>query len=143
MSEKNVIVDRVFAADNHTVWRALTENDLMKQWYFDLAEFRPEVGFKFEFLAGDEAGKQWKHVCEVTEVVLEKKLVHTWTYEGYSGVSYVTWELFADGESTRLKLTHSGIETFPGEVPDLAIHNFEKDWDHIVNISLKEFLEKE
>ena len=79
-SEKNVIVDRVFAADNHTVWRALTENDLMKQWYFDLAEFRPEVGFKFEFLAGDEAGKQWKHVCEVTEVVLEKKLVHTWTY---------------------------------------------------------------
>lgn len=142
MSGKNVVVERVFAADSHLVWRVLTEKDLMKQWYFDLAEFRPEVGFKFEFLAGDLNGKQWNHLCEITEVVSEVKLVHTWTYEGYSGVSYVTWELFAEDENTRLKLTHSGIETFPADVPELAIHNFEMGWDDIINNSLSKFLEK-
>ena len=26
----------------------------MKQWYFDLAEFKPEVGFKFQFMGGTE-----------------------------------------------------------------------------------------
>ena len=142
MSEKNVIVERVFAADVHTVWSALTEKELMKLWYFDLAEFRAEVGFKFEFLADDLDGKPWNHLCEVTEVVPESKLVHTWTYEGYSGVSYVMWELFAEDQNTRLKLTHSGIETFPQDVPELAIHNFEMGWDDIFNNSLREFLEK-
>lgn len=142
MSERNVIVERVFAADSHMVWRALTEKDLMKLWYFDIAEFRPEVGFKFDFLAGDTNGKQWKHLCEVTEVVPETKLVHTWTYEGYSGVSYVKWELFAEDENTLLKLTHSGIETFPADVPELAMHNFETGWNAIINTSLREYLEK-
>jgi uncharacterized protein YndB with AHSA1/START domain len=40
------------------VWLALTEKDLIKQWYFDLPEFRPEVGFIFEFTGGEEGGVQ-------------------------------------------------------------------------------------
>lgn len=142
MSAKIVVVERVFAADSHLVWRALTEKDLMKQWFVDIKEFRPEVGFKFEFLAGQPGGKQWNHLCEITEVVPETKLVHSWAYEGYSGISFVTWELFDERGKTRLKLSHTGIETFPADVPELAIHNFEAGWDDLIKNSLKEFLEK-
>ena len=140
---KDLIVERIFNADRKLVWQALTEKELMKQWYFDLKEFKAVVGFRFEFMAGDPGGKQWKHLCEITEVVPESKIAYSWKYEGYPGVSYVTFELFDDGENTRLKLTHSGIGSFPADVPELAVHNFEAGWNHIINISLKEFLGKQ
>src|SRR5690606_11090788 len=142
MSSKNVVVERVFDANIALVWKALTEKELVKQWYFDLKEFKTVVGVKFEFWGGEEGGKQWKHLCEITEVVPEKKLAYSWKYEGYSGMSYVTFELFEEHNGTKLKLTHSGIDSFPADIPELAIHNFENGWNQIINVSLKEFLEK-
>ena len=141
-NQQNVIVEHAFNADRPLVWRAITEKEMMKQWYFDFTEFKAVVGFKFEFMGGEDGGKQWKHLCEITEVVPESKLTYSWKYEGCTGISYVTFELFDENENTRLKLTHSGIATFPADVPELAIHNFEQGWNHIINISLKEFLEK-
>lgn len=142
MSGQDIIIERVFNAERKLVWQALTEKERMKQWYFDLKEFKAVVGFKFTFLGGEEGGRQWKHLCEITEVVPESRLVYSWKYEGYSGISYVAFELFDEGKSTRLKLTHSGIGTFPPDIPEFAIHNFQKGWNHIIHISLKGFLEK-
>lgn len=141
MSHQNVIVERVFDADITLVWKAITEKEMMKQWYIDLKEFKAIVGFKYEFMAGEEGGKQWKHLCEITEVVPERKLTYSWKYEGYGGNSFVMFELFEETNGTRLKLTHSGIATFP-DIPELAIHNFEQGWNQVINVSLKEFLEK-
>lgn len=141
MSNKSVIVERVFDADITLVWKAITEKEIMKQWYFDVKEFKTVVGFKFEFWGGEAGGKQWKHLCEITEVVPERKLSYSWKYEGYSGMSYVTFELFEESNGTKLKLTHTGIDTFPADIPELAIHNFENGWKHAINISLKEYLE--
>lgn len=143
MKEQNLVVERIFNAGRQLVWKAITEKELMKQWYFDLPEFKAVVGFKFEFMGGDPSGKQWKHLCAITEVVPESKLTYSWQYEGYAGISYVTFELFDEEENTRLRLTHSGIGSFPADIPELAVHNFEQGWYHIINISLKEFLEKQ
>lgn len=140
MSDKSVIVERVFDADIALVWKALTEKEIMKQWYFDVKEFKAVVGFRFEFWGGEEGGRQWKHLCEITEVVPGKKLAYSWKYEGYDGMSHVTFELFEEKNGTRLKLTHSGIDTFPADIPELAIHNFENGWNHIINVSLKAYL---
>lgn len=139
MSHKKVIVERVFDAGIQLVWKALTEKDMMKQWYFDLKEFKAVVGFKFDFWAGEKGGKQWKHLCEITEVVPERKLTYSWKYEGYGGISFVTFELSEEANGTKLKLTHTGIDTFP-DIPELAIHNFEKGWDQVINVSLSNFL---
>lgn len=38
-------ITRIFEANKSTVWKAITEKEWMKQWYFDLQEFKPEVGF--------------------------------------------------------------------------------------------------
>ncbi len=142
MSNKSIIVERVFDADITLVWKALTEKELMKQWYIEVKEFKTVVGFKFDFWAGEEGGKQWKHLCEITEVMPEKKLTYSWKYDGYSGMSYVTFELFEEKNGTRLKLTHTGVDTFPGDIPELAAHNFERGWNTLVNVSLRAFLEK-
>ena len=142
MSNKSVMVERVFDAEIALVWKALTKKELLKQWYINVKEFKTVVGFKFDFWAGEEGGKQWKHLCEITEVVPERKLTYTWKYEGYTGMSYVTFELFEENNGTKLKLTHTGLDTFPADVPELAVHNFERGWDQLMNISLKDFLEQ-
>src|SRR5690606_14020447 len=110
-------------------------------WYFDLAEFKAEIGFKFQFTGGPSPDKQYVHLCEITEVIPEKKLTYNWRYKGFSGCSFVTFELFEQGDKTLLKLTHTGIDTFPKENMDFAIHNFEEGWNHFIHTGLKEYLE--
>ena len=140
MSKTSVVVERLFNVAPSLVWKALTEKELMKQWYIEVDEFKPVVGFKFIFWGGEEGDKKWKHLCEITEVIPEKKLCHTWKYEGYSGMSYVCFELFEGENGTLLRLTHTGLDTFPS-IPELAIGNFEKGWTQLINASLKDFLE--
>src|SRR6266704_2754289 len=107
-----VVVERTFSAPTTRVWKALTDVEEMRRWYFDLKEFKPEVGFEFEFTVEHE-GVKYCHLCKSTEVIPQKKLAYTWRYKGHEGDSLVAFELFADGDKTRLKLTHEGLETFP------------------------------
>ena len=140
METQPFIIERTFNSPTDKVWKAITDKNQMKQWYFDLAEFKPEVGFEFQFLAGNKT-KKWLHLCKITEVIEGKKLTYSWRYDGYEGISYVTFELFEDGNQTRLKLTHEGLETFPSVVPEFAKENFIEGWNQIIGISLKEFVE--
>ena len=142
MKNEPVIIERNFNAPAIKVWKAITNNDQMKQWYFDLKEFKTEVGFEFSFNGGPSPEKQYHHICVITEVQYCKKISYSWRFEGYDGISFVTFELFAGGENqTRLKLTHAGLETFPVSNPDLAKHNFVAGWTDLIGRSLKEFLE--
>lgn len=140
MKNEPFIIERAFDAPVETLWKAITDKEDMKQWYFDLAEFKPEVGFEFQFSAGPD-DRQYLHICEITEAIEKKKLTYSWRYEGYEGISYVTFELFPDGDKTRLRLTHSGVESFPVDNPDFASENFVAGWTDIIDRSLKDFLE--
>ena len=44
-----IIMERTLDAPVAKVWKALTDVDQMREWYFDLKEFKPEIGFEFEF----------------------------------------------------------------------------------------------
>ncbi len=136
-----VIVERTFSAPIARVWKALTDLEEMRRWYFDLKEFKPEVGFEFEFTVEHE-GVKYCHLCKITEVIPQKKLAYTWRYKGHEGDSLVAFELFADGEKTRLKLTHEGLETFP-KTPSFARKRFIQGWTQIIGSSLKEFVESD
>jgi uncharacterized protein YndB with AHSA1/START domain len=139
MDHKPIILERLFNAPVKTVWKALTDKNEMKIWYFDLEEFKPEVGFKFSFTGGPSPEKQYLHICEITEVIPEKKLTHTWRYDGYPGNSFLTFELTAQGNKTVLKLTHKDLETLPRDNPDFAIKNFEEGWNSIINDALENY----
>jgi uncharacterized protein YndB with AHSA1/START domain len=134
------VIERTYNAPADKVWQAITDKDKMKQWYFDLKEFKPEVGFEFQFSGGSKE-KSYLHLCKITEVVTGRKLSHSWQYDGYPGESFVTFELFPEGDKTRLKLTHAGLETFPAE-RDFSRESFTKGWTHIIGKSLPEYLEK-
>src|SRR5258708_2542236 len=106
MKEEPVVIERTFNAPIERVWKAITDKDEMKKWYFDLSAFKPEGGFSFHFTGGDD-NNLFKHVCRVTEVVPKKKLAYSWRYDGYEDNSIVTFELYENGNKTRLNLTHA------------------------------------
>jgi uncharacterized protein YndB with AHSA1/START domain len=135
-----VVVERTFNAPVARVWKALTDVSEMRQWYFDLKEFKSEVGFEFEFVVEHE-GNRYHHLCRVTEVIPQKKIAYSWRYKGESGDSLVTFELFPDDDKTRVKVTHTGIETFP-KTPAYERKNFEAGWTAIVGTELKQFVER-
>ncbi|KAA2243618.1 SRPBCC domain-containing protein [Chitinophaga agrisoli] len=140
MQQEPLTLERTFNAPVERVWRAITDKDHMKQWYFDLPEFKAEVGFEFSFRAG-KTDRVFLHLCRVTEVEPNKKLTYSWQYEEFPGNSFVTFELFPEGDKTRLKLTHAGLETF-GDSPEVARGNFETGWTMLIGTKLKEYVEK-
>ncbi len=139
-SNDPLVVERTFNAPVAAVWHAITSKEAMKEWYFDIAEFKPEVGFEFRFDAENE-GVKYIHHCKITEVVAQKKLAYSWRYEGHPGNSLVTFELFPEGNKTRLKLIHTGLDTFP-KLRDFARSNFMEGWTYIIGTSLPKFVEK-
>lgn len=140
-TEQDIILTRTFDATIDQVWKAITDREQMGRWYFDLADFKAEVGFQFQFSGGPSPERQYLHLCEVTEVIPEKKLTYSWRYDGYGGISFVTFELTGNGNTTQLKFTHKGINTFPMDNPDLAIGNFIEGWNFIIHTSLKDYVE--
>jgi uncharacterized protein YndB with AHSA1/START domain len=142
MQQEPYVIERTYNAPIAKVWEAITNKDQMKQWYFDIAEFKAEVGFEFEFTGQGKDGEKYVHKCKITEVVPEKKLTHSWRYDGYPGNSFVTFELFAEGNSTRVRLTHEGIESFAANGNDFKKESFAMGWTHIIGTGLKNFVEK-
>ncbi len=141
MKNEPFVIERTYNAPVERVWKAITDRDQMKEWYFNLAEFKPEVGFEFEFTGGSEE-KTYLHKCRITTVIPNKKLAYTWRYQDYPGNSEVTFELFDEDGKTRVKLTHEGLETFPQDNKDFAKTSFSEGWNYIIGKSLKEFVEK-
>ena len=141
MTNEPFVIERVFNAPPEKVWKAITDKNAMKQWYFDIAEFEPRVGFEFQFVGGSEE-KSYVHLCKITEVIVGKKLTYSWQYKDIEGLSFVTFELFNEGGKTRLRLTHEGLETFKTDNPDFEKKSFVAGWTDIIGTSLKDFVEK-
>jgi uncharacterized protein YndB with AHSA1/START domain len=141
MEKQSFVIERTFDAPVSNVWRAITEVDLIRQWFWHLSGFRPEVGFAFRFESQPCKGANI-HLCMVTEVVVRKKLAYTWRYEGYPGDSLVCFELFEEGKSTKLRMTHTGLETFPfNTAPLMEKKDFAGGWTLLIGTALKDLLE--
>jgi len=110
------ITEQVYDAPIEKVWQTITEEDQMREWYFpQIIKFEPVVGFEFQFTDdGSDFKKDWR----VTRVIAGKE----------------------DGK-TRLKLTHTGLASFPRD-PHFARHRFEEGWERIIRTDLKKNLEK-
>jgi uncharacterized protein YndB with AHSA1/START domain len=116
-------LERILDASPETVWRYLTEAHLREQWFMGGTDARP--GSEFELvvdhdkLSDEEVLYPASFECFKGRVFHEKvlrfeppRLLETTFQGGKSGI--VTYELFGEGERTRLVLTHSGITSPSG-----------------------------
>ena len=135
--DKPLVTEEIFQVPVQRVWRALTEESALRAWYFpQLRKFRPVVGFEFEFTDdGSAYQKEWR----VTQVVDGAKLAHSWRYKGYRGVSEVSFDLFPEASSTRLRVTHTGLDSFPDDA-HFARNRFREGWKQILRVKLRDYL---
>jgi uncharacterized protein YndB with AHSA1/START domain len=136
-----IVIERTLNVPADVVWNAFTDPSRIKQWYIPTLEFfKPEVGFETQFSVYYQE-KDFHHLLKVTEAIPGRKISYTWNYSNFAGNSLVTFELFALGKQTRLKLIHQGLESFlPGSNPDLAKSNFSAGWTAIAS-QLEDFLQ--
>ncbi len=142
VSDEPIVVEQTFKATIETVWKSITEIDLMRQWYFEnIPSFQPEIGFKTQFNVKTEE-RDFLHMWKITEVVPMKKIVYNWKYDGYQGDSLVQFELFKQNNSIKLRLTHTVIESFPEDLPEFSRESGIAGWEYFIKQSLKEYLAK-
>ena len=141
MKKDQVVVEKIFDATAEQAWTALTSNEELKKWYFQLADFKPKVGFKFDFTGGPDDGPHYLHLCEVVEVIEHKKIAYTWRYDNYPGNSLVCWEIIDKGEQALIRVTHSGLETFKENGENFTTESFTGGWNYFVHEALKGYFE--
>ena len=135
--ESPYVFEQVYKVPIAKVWQALSDRDAMKVWYFpQLNRFEAAVGFHIGFEDDDSAfKKEWV----ITQITMGKKLAHSWSYVGHPGTSEVVFELFEVDAGTLLRLTHTGLDSFPSD-PHFERERFEQGWKSILGVNLKRFL---
>jgi uncharacterized protein YndB with AHSA1/START domain len=139
-TDKPIVVEQTFEVPPGELWKAITEVKQMTQWFFDNIEaFEPNVGFTTRFVVEHE-NRTFPHLWKITEVEPLRKITYNWKYEGYAGDSFVTFELFEEGNNTRLKLTHTLTKDFPQDIPEFARESCIGGWNYFIRQSLKDYL---
>ncbi|UKB81326.1 SRPBCC family protein [Chryseobacterium sp. MEBOG07] len=136
-----ITVQYTINAPAEKVWKALTDKNEMKSWYFDIQDFDLEIGKQFNFYEPGGENK-YHHQGEILEIIPNQKLKHTWSYPDSSPLkTMVTWELQSEDGQTVITLTHEGIENFIDLGDGFSRENFTQGWKAIVGQSLKIYLE--
>ena len=140
LNTKFIRLEKYFDTSPALVWKAITDKDMMKQWYFDLSEFQPVPGFQFTFAGKGHKGASYMHICEVIQAIPHKLLQYSWEYEGFEGFSVVSFLLEEEGNGTKLTLNHHGMDSFPQDSNDFTLESFNGGWNYLINESLLKFL---
>ena len=59
MKNEPFVIERTLNAPVQKVWEAITDKEKMKQWYFALSDFKPEIGFEFNFPGKGNEGQDY------------------------------------------------------------------------------------
>jgi uncharacterized protein YndB with AHSA1/START domain len=139
-TDEPIVIEQNFEVSVGELWNAITELNQMTQWFFENIEaFVPKVGFETRFVIENE-GRIFPHLWKITEVIPQRKIAYNWKYEGYTGDSFVTFELFEQGKNTNLKLVHTITEDFSSNIPEFARDSCIGGWNYFIKQRLKEYL---
>jgi uncharacterized protein YndB with AHSA1/START domain len=134
---QEIVVDEIFPHAPETIWRTLTDGELMARWLgMTPSGFAPEKGKRFTYQT--TPGGAWDGVihCEVREAIPNERLVYSWKSGHAENVGYgapldtvVTFTLSRVANGTRLRAVHSGF-VLPGN--EAAFKNMGEGWKKVV-----------
>ena len=134
---QQIVVDDVFPHAPETIWKTLTDGELMGRWLgMTPTGFEPVKGRRFTYQT--TAAGAWDGVihCEVLEVIPNQHLAYSWRggHEGNTGYgsrldTVVTFMLSKTENGTRLSLVHSGFVLPQNEI---AFTNMGGGWKKVV-----------
>ncbi len=103
MSERKVERETVVEAEPERVWEALTDDDLLSDWFADDAELDPVEGGDVSFGSGEKERRG-----TVERVEEERELSFTWSRSG-EGESLVTFRLEPLEVGTRILVVEEAL----------------------------------
>ncbi len=131
-----IVVDEVFPHTPETLWRTLTNGDLIARWMMKPTGFAPVEGTRFTFKTTPAGEWDGTINCQVLEVVPNARFAYSWSggHEGNKGYgsrldTIVTWFLSKVDNGTRLRLVHSG---FVMPTNETAFRNMGEGWAKVV-----------
>jgi uncharacterized protein YndB with AHSA1/START domain len=133
---KTIIIE----ASSDTVFKAITEQEELTQWFPDQSILEPRVLGKVRFTTLKELHPEWKldrdYIMEGTikEFIPNKKLSYIWKYRDTPDFpeTTVVWELVEIApDKTRVDLTHSGFTGEEKGLTSLESHN--EGWTEMLN----------
>ena len=133
---QQIVVDEVFPHAPETIWKTLTNGELIGRWLMVPTGFAAVKGTHFTFQT--TPGGAWDGVihCEVVEVIPNERLAYAWKGGQEANIGYgapldtvVTWTLSRVAGGTRLRLVHSGFIT---PTNDSAFKTMSGGWTKVV-----------
>jgi uncharacterized protein YndB with AHSA1/START domain len=114
---REIVVDETFPHTPETVWRTLTNPDLISRWLkMTPVGFEPVVGKAFTMQTSPAGAWDGVIRCQVLEALPNERLVYAWKGGDEANVGYgsrldtvVTWTLARVEAGTRLRVVHSGF----------------------------------
>lgn len=134
---QDIVVDEVFPHSPETIWKTLTNGELIARWMMPPDGFELVVGKRFTF--STKPAGEWDGVihCQVLEVVPNERFAYAWKGGHEANVGYgskletiVTWTLARVASGTRVRLVHSGF-VLPKN--DTAYKNMSEGWNKVVH----------
>ena len=104
------------------------------------ANFKPEVGFKYTFEAGEE--EDCTQITGIVKSASPYKLIYTWIVEDTNVETTVSWSLEAHEGQTKLVLEHSGISNYDDASAVKFFKDFNGGWDNCLS-GLTDYLKSE
>jgi len=134
---QQIVVDELFPHAPATIWKTLTNGELMGRWLgMTPTGFEAVKGKRFTYQT--TAAGLWDGVihCEVLEVIPNQRLAYAWKggHEANAGYgsrldTVVTFTLSKMESGTRLRLIHSGFVLPTNEI---AFTNMGGGWKKVV-----------
>ena len=139
-SEKPITVEETYNKPMETVWKAITEPQQMRQWFFEnIPDFKPETGFKVKFNV-ENNGRVFPHHWRIIRVEPGRLIEYDWSYDGYQGRSHVLFELSTNEKGTWLKLTNTVVQDFQDDIPEFTWESCQGGWIYFIKVRLKAYL---
>ncbi|MPV89064.1 SRPBCC family protein [Georgenia ruanii] len=131
----SVVIEQSYPHAPAVVWQALTTPELMARWLMTSQGFAPEVGRRFTMQGRPMEAARFSGVVASTvlEVTAPHRLSLSWddAHADRPTGWVVTWELRAEGDGTRLLLTHSGFDP-DDATQQVARRIMSGGWAHIL-----------
>jgi uncharacterized protein YndB with AHSA1/START domain len=133
---QDIVVDEIFPHAPETVWKALTDGELIGRWLMPPTGFAPVEGNRFTFKTTPAGAWDGVIHCQVLEVRAHERFVYAWQggHEDNSGYgskldTIVSWTLSPAANGTRVRVVHSGFLLPRNET---AFKNMGEGWKKVV-----------
>lgn len=131
-----IVVDEVFPHAPETLWRTITNGELMGRWLMKPTGFAPVEGTRFTFQTTAAGAWDGTIHCQVLEVVPHSRFAYSWSGGDAGNAGYgsrldtvVTWFLSKAENGTRVRLVHSG---FIMPTNETAFRNMSEGWGRVL-----------